>query len=211
MNINELSESLAGLVDTLSPSLVTIVGRRVNATATAWDSDVLVTANHNLPRRSQPVVRLADGTEKAAVVLGRDPATDLALLKVDGLDLPVPTYVDDGARVGSLVLALANSGSGPRATLGLVSRTSDSWTTYEGAEVDRWIEVDGTLPMGFSGGPLISASGEVLGINTRSLVRGGTTLPTPTLREVLQQLRDTGRIEREPVKRSKHGMRSCRA
>lgn len=198
--LNELSESLSGLVEATSPSLVTIVGRRVNATATVWASGgLLVTANHNLPRKSQPIIRLADGTEKGAKVLGRDPATDLALLQVDDLDLPVPTYADEGGKVGSLVVAVGNSGSGERATLGMVSRSAGPWRTGRGGDVDRWLEVDGSLPMGFSGGPLLATDGTVLGINTRGLVRGGTTLPTPTLRRVLSTLHAEGRVRQGTI------------
>ena len=193
--LNELNAALAGQVQELSPSLVTLVGRRVNATGTVWDSDGLVlTANHNLPRKAQPRVLLNGGQEVTARVLGRDRALDLALLKVE-LDLPVPTWVDEGESVGHLVLALANPGQGVRATWGLVSSTSDAWRTHGGGEVDRYIDVDGSLPRGFSGGPLVGSSG-LLGLNTRGLVRGGTTLPTPTLRRVVQALLADGRVKR---------------
>lgn len=194
-NLHTLSRSLGDLVEKLSPSLVTVVGRRVNATATVWkEGGLFVTANHNLPRRDSPVLRLPDGSEHAAQTLGRDPSTDLALLKVEGLDLPVPAWADEGGRVGEIVLALANSGSGPRATMGLVTRASGPWRSRWGGDVDRWLEVDGSLPRGFSGGPLVAADGALLGLNTRGLVRGGTTLTTPTLKRVLGLLETEGRV-----------------
>lgn len=195
--LTDLSAGLADAVEAISPSLLTVLGRHVNATATAWGPDgVLVTANHNLPRDAQPRLRLPDGEERAARVLGRDPATDLALLQLPGLELPLPTWTEDAPRVGELALAVGHAGRSPRVTLGLVSEVRGPWSTPWGGRVDRWLEVDGHLPMGFSGGPLLSASGEVLGINTRSLVRGGTTLPTETLRRVLGALAEDGQVRR---------------
>ncbi len=166
----------------------------------------MLTANHNLPSSSQPQVRLNGGQEVAARVLGRDPATDLALLEVD-LDLPVPTWVDEGEAVGHLVFSLANPGDGVRATMGLISALGPSWRTRHGAEVERWIEVDGELPRGFSGGPLISTGG-LLGLNTRGLVRGGTTLPTPTLRRLVRALQRDGRVKRPWVGIGAHAVES---
>ena len=193
--LEQLNNALAEQVSALAPSLVTLVGRRVNATGTVWSEGGLVlTANHNLPRNSQPRVLLNGGQEVTATVLGRDRGTDLALLKVD-LDLPAPTWVDEGEAVGHLVLSLANPGSGVRAAWGLIASRGDAWQTHGGGDVDRFIEVDGVLPRGFSGGPLVGTGG-LLGLNTRGLVRGGATLPTPTLRRVVDALQSDGRVKR---------------
>lgn len=196
MNIlNQLSDAVSGVVSSLAPSLVTVVGKRVNATAIPWDEHHLVTARHNLSKRRAPIVRLPDGTERQAEVVGRDGATDLALLKIDH-GLPVPSWADEGGRVGELVLALARPGSSPQASLGMVTSVGDAWRTRHGGPVDRYLEVDAELPMGFSGGPLVGADGSVLGLNTRGLLRGGATLPTPTVRRVLGQLEQHGEVRR---------------
>ena len=98
----------------------------------------------------------------------------------------------ESARVGHLVVPVAY---GPRAALGLLSQIGGPWRTAHGAEVDAWIEVDGSLPRGFSGGPLLSANGQVLGMNTHKLARGGTTLPTSTLKRVVALLESRGTVE----------------
>ena len=89
--------------------------------------------------------------------------------------------------------------------MGLVSALGAPWRTRDGAEVDRWIEVDGELPRGFSGGPLVT-SGGLLGLNTRGLVRGGTTLPTPTLRRLVRALKRDGRVKRPWVGLGAHAV-----
>lgn len=193
--LTQLSDALSGVVSSLAPSLVTIVGKRVNATAIPWDEHHLVTAKHNLPKRRAPVVRLPDGSEHEAEVVGRDGQTDLALLKLEH-GLPVPTWADEGGAVGELVLALARPGGSPQASLGMVTSVGEAWRTRHGGPVDRYLEVDASLPMGFSGGPLVAADGKVLGLNTRTLLRGGATLPTPTLRRVLGQLEQHGEVRR---------------
>jgi S1-C subfamily serine protease len=189
-----LSSGLGDVVEALTPSLATVLGRRQDATATAWAPDLLVTAHHNLPRHGVPRVRLPDGTVIDATVRGRDPGTDLALLQV-AAELPVSEWVDTGGRVGELVLALGRTES-VRATWGVISNTSGPWRTGWGGQVDRFLDVDASLPRGFSGGPLVAADGTLLGLNTRGLLRGGTTLPTPTLRRVLDQLAEHGSVQR---------------
>jgi S1-C subfamily serine protease len=78
----------------------------------------------------------------------------------------------------------------------MVRALGDAWRTPFGGSVDRFIDVDGTLPWGFPGGPLVDTSGAILGINSRRLVRGGTTLPTATVRHAVEQIREHGGVRR---------------
>lgn len=187
-----LSDSLADAAESIAPSLVRVASRRRVATGLVWDATSVVTVARAVPRGADATITLADGSERAAKVLGRDPAADLALLQIEGEPLvPAPRGASI-PRVGNLVLALGRPGQSVRATLGLVSGVGGSWTTADGARVDAFLDVDGTLPRGFSGGPLVDASGEVVGLNTSGLVRGGTTLPIPTVERVVEQLREGG-------------------
>jgi S1-C subfamily serine protease len=131
-----------------------------------------------------------------AQVIGRDPGTDLALLRVDA-DLKAPTWLDAPASAGQLVLALGTSRSGaPQANLGMVSAVAGEWRTRGGGGIDHYIEVDGILRHGLSGGPLVDADGGVLGVNSHRLMRGGGTVPTATVRRVVEHLERHGGIKR---------------
>ena len=155
---------------------------------------IVVTAAHTLHRDEGLRIGTAEGTH-AATLVGLDPGTDVAVLRVDGA-LPAPKWRDGEPRVGELVLALGRPNGGIRATLGIVSFVGGARQTAQGGRIDRWLEVDGTLPPGFSGGPLVDADGAVLGMNTSSLARGGGTVPVATLRRVVDGILAHGQVRR---------------
>jgi S1-C subfamily serine protease len=188
MSFSELSNGLADGVASVAPSLYGLAGRRRTGTAVSVGDNRAITAAH-LVRKPSGTVALPDGSTADARVVGVAPALDLALLEVEA-GLPGVSWADD-ARVGQLVIPV---GFGPRATLGIVARLGGAWRTPPGAEVDQWIEVDGSLPAGFSGGPLVGPSG-VIGINTHRLVRGGTTLSAATVQATIARLEAHGTVE----------------
>ncbi|MCB9677161.1 MAG: serine protease [Alphaproteobacteria bacterium] len=189
MSFAALSAGLADAVATVTPSLLALRGPRRVGTAMAVAPDRVVTAAHLIRAKSGPLV-LPDGSTAEGEVVGAAPALDLVLVAVKAGGLAPVTWATD-VRVGELVVPVAY---GPRATLGLIARVGGAWQTPAGAEVQRWIEVDGSLPAGFSGGPLLGASG-VIGMNTHRLVRGGTTLPADTLRAAIDVLEKRGTLE----------------
>jgi S1-C subfamily serine protease len=96
-----------------------------------------------------------------------------------------------------LVLALGRPGRTVQATLGIVSALGDQWRTPAGGQVDRYLQTDVTMYPGFSGGPLVDATGQVLGLNTSALLRGvSMAVPAPTLRRVVETLLAHGRMRR---------------
>jgi len=185
--LDQLSQDLAAAVASIRPSLLTHRGRRGHSTLFAIDAQHAVGSAHGLRR---PGRFEHDGQAVDAEVIGRHRSLDLALVRVDAELTPV-TWAD-APEVGHLVIPI---GAGPRATLGLISAVGGPWHTPRGAAVDTWIEVDGSLPPGFSGGPLLAADGAVIGMNTRRLVRGGTTVVASTVQDVVKTLRDRGSIE----------------
>jgi S1-C subfamily serine protease len=194
--LSQLSSTLSALVAATSPSILVLRGARFDALATAWTSELAVTVAHALGRRDQGKVLLADGSEADATVVARDPGTDVAVLRVTA-SLSVPCWSDTQPEVGALVLAVARDGAGrPRAILGPVQGRSGAWRTRSGAVIDALIEVDAALPWGASGGPLVSASGEVIGLNTHRLRRAGATVPTVTVRRVVESLLAHGEARR---------------
>lgn len=197
-DLEQLSESMAAAVARGGASVARVDGRCASASAVVFGGEgLLVTAAHALDGREGVEVVLGEGRSYPAKVLGRDRGTDLAVLKVDATDLPAPEWSDTaGVRVGHLVLTLGRPGKNPRATLGMVSAVGEGFRTMAGGSVDRYIEVDGTLPRGFSGGALADSRGRLLGMNTAGLVRGGGTIPTETLRRMVPELAANGKLGR---------------
>lgn len=191
-----LSNDLASAVERAARSVVAVRARpRLPSTGLHWRPGIVVTAEHTV--RVNEEIRLAwpDGRSAPARLLARDPSTDLAVLRVDDSDWPVAEVVDGAElRVGNLVLAV---GYGPRASWGAVSAVGGPWRTGRGGEVDRFIRVDLVLYPGFSGGPLVDASGKVAGLVTSGLSRQlELVVPVSTVARIVDELLATGRISR---------------
>ncbi len=194
-----LSSDLADAVAALEPSLVRIPGRRGSATGIAWSPRQVVTTARALGRRESVTVVLPDGSETTGTVTGRDWGTDLGLVTLpdSAPELAVPAWAEEpGLRVGNLVLVLGRPGRQVRATLGLVSAVGGAWLAHGAHAISAYVDVDASLPGGFAGGPLVSAAGKVVGLNSRRLVPGGTTLPTATIRRVAADLEAHGGVRR---------------
>lgn len=194
-DIRALSEGLADAVAAVGDSLVEIRGGRRPGTGVAFDAEHVVTASHVVRREEGIVVFLPDGQERAAILVGRDPSTDLALLKVaDGGLSPIPWARERPLRVGQLVFPVGRLRGRIRTTMGVISDLSGAWQTSRGGQIDAWIEVDAALPAGLSGGALIDASGEAIGLNTSGLTHRGAVLPRATVVRVAHRLAEHGTI-----------------
>lgn len=198
--LRNLSDALAATVATAGAGVVRVEARgRIPASGILWSPDgVIVTAHHVVEREESIGVGLPDGQTVAAALVGRDPTTDLAVLRSDAKGLtPAAVAEPDSLRVGHLVLALGRPGQTVQATLGIVSALGEEWRTPAGGQVDAYLQTDLVMYPGFSGGPLVDVSGRVLGLNTSALLRGiSLTLPTPTLRRVVEALLTHGRVRR---------------
>ena len=130
--LKDLSNDIAELVEKASKSVVRVDARRGRAgTGIVWDSGLVLTANHVVEQEDDIEVVVDEKSSKATLV-GRDPATDLALLKVDGLSAPaLPRAKVDDLRPGQIVLAIGRPGS-LKATFGTISAVSSSWRPYLG-------------------------------------------------------------------------------
>jgi S1-C subfamily serine protease len=198
--LSDFSNALASTVESLGPSTVRVDGRdRLPATGIVWSADgVIVTAHHVVEQDDNIGVGLADGRTVSASLVGRDPTTDVAVLRAEGSGLVAANWADPvKLRVGHIVLALGRPGHTVMATMGVVSALGQSWRTPAGGQIDRYLQTDITMYPGFSGGPLVSSSGEVIGLNSSALLRGvSLTIPAPTLRQVVQSLLAHGHVRR---------------
>ncbi len=139
-----------------------------------------------------------DGTEHEAEVAGSDAGTDVVLLRVPGATLQPATFrVHDTLQVGDYSLALARPGKNIRASLRIIGLLADDIRMPHGGRLERFIETDRGFPEGFSGGPLIDASGAVIGMNTEGAIRGADlAVPYVTLQRVVAELSTHGRMRR---------------
>jgi S1-C subfamily serine protease len=198
--LSNLSDALAGIVETAGQSVVRVEARRrLPASGVVWSSDgVIVTAHHVVQQEDAIGVGLPSGERVTATLVGRDPTTDLAVLRVEATGLNTPQWsTPDDLRVGHLVLALGRPGRTVQATLGIVSAMGEGWRTPAGGQVARYLQTDVVMYPGFSGGTLVGARGQVLGLNTSALLRGiSLALPSPTVRRVVETLLSHGRMRR---------------
>ncbi len=198
--LTDLSKAMAAVVESAGQSLVRVEGRRrLPASGIIWSADgAIVTANHVVRSEGEIGVGLPGGESVNAQLVGRDPTTDLAVLRVQakGLRAALPT-ADEDLRVGHLVLALGRPGRSVQATLGIVSALGEGWRTPAGGQVDRYLQTDVVMYPGFSGGALVDVKGRVAGLNTSALLRGHSiAVPSRTLQRVVDTLLAHGRMRR---------------
>jgi S1-C subfamily serine protease len=195
-----LSNDLAGAVQKAGGAVVAVNARqRIPSSGIHWSPGVIVTSDHTVERDEEITVTLADGRTVPATLAGRDPSTDIAILKVQGVEASTADIGDSSAlAVGQMVLAVGRPGEhGLSASYGVISALSGNWSTYRGGQIDQFVRPDLTFYPGFSGGPLVDARGQIVGMNTSGLTRGlGVTVPASTVNRVADQLLSKGRIAR---------------
>jgi S1-C subfamily serine protease len=196
-----LSDGMADAVEKIGASVVRVNGRRRRpASGVIYASNMVLTASHVLEREEDLTVGVSDGRTLPAQFVGRDPSTDLAVLRAESLDgVEVAAPAEGSARIGQLALAVGSPGrgEGPRASLGVVGSVGGSMRTWRGARLERYIQTDATPYPGFSGGPLIDARGNVLGIMTTGLARGAAlAIPSELAWRVARTLEERGSVKR---------------
>lgn len=187
-----LSLAQAALVEAAAAHVVAVRNGEIAGSGVVWADGLVVTTHHTTPEH--PVVVLPDGSSAAASVIGRDRTTDLALLAVPGVALAAPTWRTGPARVGEWVATLSRGHHGIRASFAHLGAVGGAWQSHRGGTIDRYLDVDGSLAFGASGGPLVAADGAFLGVNTHRLTRGGTTIPAETVARVVERLRSRGTV-----------------
>lgn len=196
--LSSLSNQLADAVEKIGPALVTVYGRqRLPSSGVVYKQGLVLTAEHAIEREEDLSIATHDGQKLPAQFVGRDPSSDLAVLRVPDLNVE-PAQSSGEPRVGQLVLAVARpSEDGPMASQGIVSAVGGPVRTGRGGMLEKYIRTDATPYPGFSGGPLIDTTGAVLGIVTTGLA-GGVALAVPA--SIAWRVADTltahGRIKR---------------
>ncbi|WP_232072558.1 S1C family serine protease [Paraburkholderia pallida] len=164
-----------------------------------WRHGVVATAAHTIRREDGIEVTLTDGSRVAALLAGLDLGTDLAVLRLDGVDLePVESGDARSLKPGHMALAVARADEfGVSADFGVVGSTGGPWRTWRGGQLDAFVRLDGGLRPGFSGAALADMRGQVMGICTSALMRGaGMVIPGMTVERVTDELLAKGRVSR---------------
>ncbi len=210
--LDAYSRAVVSVVDSVGPAVVSISGgKRQNHAAgdqagagsgvvIAPDGYIL-TNEHVIQNASSPEVRLTDGTSLSATVIGKDPATDLAVIRANASYLPSSTLgSSDRLRVGQLTIAMGNPfGFQSTVSTGVVSALGRALRSTQGRLIENIIQHTAPLNPGNSGGPLVDSTGKVVGINTAiiAVAQGiGFAIPANTARWVVSQILTHGRVRR---------------
>ena len=170
------------------------------------DRDGYIVTNYHVIEDAQEIEVNFSGDDRVpAKVVGSDPSTDLAVLKIDAQSralTPLPLGNSDDVHVGDAVVAIGNPfGLERSATAGIVSALQRDITAPNGYTIDKVIQTDAPINRGNSGGPLLNARGEVIGVNsqieseTGGNVGIGFAVPVNTVREVVSEIKRHGKVE----------------
>lgn len=203
----QISAEMARTAEQVGPAVVSIVSQtRQRGTLTGSGvllraDGLIVTNNHVINQAQRVLVKLRDGRQFTAEIMGTDPESDLALLSIKGTDFPYATLSQEAAPpVGTWVLAIGNPlGFDHTVTAGIISargRAGIDVATYE-----DFLQTDAAINSGNSGGPLVDLSGKIVGLNTAiEMVRGnqglGFAIPAYMIQEVVQDIIEKGYVER---------------
>ena len=196
--LTDFSDGLTAAVEKAAASTILVDARkRYPASGIAYADDLVLTADHVVTREDDIKVGLPDGRSLNASVAGRDPGTDLTLLRLAEKVL-TPAKTSDSIKIGQLVLALGRpNNAGMQASWGIVTAISGPTRTFRGGSLDEYVQTETTPYPGFSGGPLINTEGEVLGLNTSGLTRGSSlTIPVKVAWRIADALSRYGSVKR---------------
>lgn len=194
----EFSNSIADAVEQAGASVIAVLeGGRDGVSGTVWREGLAVTAEHTIRAYDEVTIVLPSGEKCKATAAARDPGSDLALLKFAPKASAASLADDAQSRVGEVVLSIGRRGTeGLAATYGAISAIGGPWRTWQGARMDRSFRLDLNPFAGFSGGPIVNARGEVLGIALSGPRRSITTIPVSTVNRVVDQLLKHGSVAR---------------
>jgi len=216
LELSDLNDQIIKAVEKLSGSVVSIDSVRLardyrfgvvplegQASGVIIDSTgYIVTNNHVIDGAAKVQVTLKDGRTFVGEVVGTDPATDVALVRVDGVNLPVANLGDsESLKAGQIVLAIGNAlglPGGPTVSMGVIGALGRPLPGTDFV-LEGFIQTDAAINPGNSGGPLADLSGNVIGINTAMIpfAQGvGFAIPTHTVNRVVEQIIRHGRVVR---------------
>ncbi len=197
--LTDFSNGITAAVEKASSfTLLVDARRRYPASGIAYASDLVLTADHVVTREDNLSVAGTDGKVLTATVAGRDPGSDLAVLRLPEKSLTAAKLAEALPKVGALVLAVGRpTKAGMQASWGIVTAIGGPARTGRGGLLDEYIQTETVSYPGFSGGPLINTEGEVLGLNTSGLAHGSAlTIPAKAAWRIADELAKHGSVKR---------------
>jgi S1-C subfamily serine protease len=191
-----LSTGLAGLIRDVAPSLVSIQSARARSTGFSWRPGLIVAAENALADDGEHSIIAHDGASNSAHIVGRDPSTDVALLRIERTDLPKAPSAAAAPTAGALALLVGARESAANAALGIVSFVGPQWRSLRGGVIDARIELDAALARSSEGGIALDASGQAIGMAVFGPRRRTLVIPMATIDRVGELLATKGRIAR---------------
>lgn len=194
--LQTLSAALSALVAGAAQSVVAIHSHRARSSGFIWRPGLVVTADEALAEEGDIAITLPGGGKTAATLVGRDPATDIALLRVEAAGLP-PLALDAApVEPGALALAIGSREGAPVAALGLVSMAGPPWRSLRGGEISARIELDLSLRRHAEGGLALDAAGRSFGMAVFGPRRRVLVIPAATIERVATKLETHGHVPR---------------
>jgi S1-C subfamily serine protease len=194
--LSNFSDALVERVRLARPLVagIAVPGHRMRS-GILWRKDVLVASEQAFPDAEEAKVTLSDGSAVFARVAGRDPATNVIVLRVDGTPDPAPVPAAE-PYPGALVLALGADDGGLAARLGIIHSVGPAWHSRAGGRIDRRITLDIAVTGREEGGPVLDAGDSLLGMSTLGPRGRVLVIPRATIDTVLEPLLEKGRVER---------------
>ena len=192
------SERLAALAAEAAARIVAVHGRDGRArSGLLWAEGLVITAEEALERDDELALTLPDGREVAATLAGRDPGTDVALLRAEtGPVRPLPPAPPGALLPGHLALVVGRDEHGPLVGQGLVASVGGAWRSMRGGRLDRRIQLGGKLEAAQEGGAVIDHAGRLVGMAVPGPKRRTLAIPSETLARAVAQLQERGRVAR---------------
>jgi len=194
--LQQLSDALTDIVDRAAPSVVAVHSTRSRSSGFVWRPGLIVTADEALDDEGDIAVVLPGGETAAANLVGRDPTTDVALLRVDRTNPPPVTLESTSVPAGALAWAVGSLQGASIAAFGTVSFVGGAWRSFRGGEIDVRIELDLSLRRAGEGGVALDASGRAFGMVVFGPRRQVLVIPAATIERVAATLQTHGKIPR---------------
>ena len=194
--IQDLSAAFTGLVAKVAPGIVSVHSHRSRSSGFVWRPGLIVTADEALSEEGEFAVTLPGGEIVGAQLAGRDPTTDIALLRVDRGDLQPVLLEALPVAAGAVVMAVGGEDGTPTVATGVVSRASGPWRSLRGGEIDARIELDLRLRRSAEGGPTLNAVGQAIGMAIFGPRRRVLVIPSATVERIAAKLENYGRVAR---------------
>jgi S1-C subfamily serine protease len=196
----QLSNELAALVAAAAQSVAAVHGGgRRPSSGIIWQPGIVVTAEETVVSDTDLALTLPGGNRVAATLAGRDPSTDIAVLRYEATPpakaFATTTFATD-LRAGHLAVAIGSSEGDAVATLGVVSFAGPAWRSRQGGQIDARLVIDGRLPAVAEGGALVSADGSLIGMAVFGPRRRVLAIPASTIARVAPIIQDRGHIAR---------------